>query len=190
MILILKISSIFVTALLGILSLLFNFRDDEGKITHQGKLILSTMLLSFFISIVTTITESFQGAKDAQDQLAKTVKVLHEFSRTQSPITRAKIIYRLELPQDNASVRNYSTLLDELVMTNADQFLHDITSVDQLQMQSSNKGLRRSASDMNGDPISISVEYNSKYWPSEAYEALSSTVLTYSFLLFIKKENV
>jgi len=58
MILALKIFSIFITALLGILSLLFNFRNDEGRITNQGKLILTFILISSFTSIITTIIES------------------------------------------------------------------------------------------------------------------------------------
>lgn len=191
MILALKIFSIFITALLGILSLLFNFRNDEGRITNQGKLILTIILLSSFASIITTIIESNQNKIEAQEQLAKTTKVLHEFSRTQTPITRAKITYWLELPQSNIEVSNYSRYVDELIASNADQFLDPITSVDQLFDKSSNPNLEVNSLDQNGSPINVEIKINSKYWPSpEEYEALSSVALFYSFSMYINKYSV
>ncbi|MBX9895341.1 MAG: hypothetical protein K2Y09_09200 [Nitrosomonas sp.] len=191
MILALKIFSIFITTVLGILSLFFNFRNDEGRITNPGKLILTIILLSSFTSIITTIIESNESKIEAQEQLAKTTKVLHEFSRTQTPITRAKITYWLELPQSNIEVSNYSRYVDELIASNADQFLDPITSADQLFDKSSNPNLEVNSLDQNGNPISVEIKINSKYWPSpKEYEALSSVALFYSFSMYIKKNNV
>lgn len=181
MILALKIFSIFITTLLGVLSLFFNFRNDEGRISDQGKLVLAIMLLSSFTSVVTTIVESNESKIEAQEQLAKTTKVLHEFSRTQTPITRVKIMYWLELPQSNIEVSNYSRYVDELIANNADQLFDE----------SSNPNLGVNSFDQNGNPISVEIKINSKYWPSsEKYEALSSVALLYSFSMYINKNNI
>lgn len=191
MFLALKIFSIFITALLGILSLLFNFRNDEGRITNQGKLILTIILLSSFTSIITTIIESNESKIEAQEQLARTTKVLHEFSRTQTPITRAKISYWLELPQSNIEVSSYSRYIDELIANNADQFLDPITSVDQLFDESSNSNLKVTSLDQSGNPIYVEIKVNSKYWPSsKEYKALSSVGLLYSLSMYINKNSI
>lgn len=192
MILILKISSIIITTSLGILSLFFNFKSDEGNITKGGKLILVTILFSSFISVITTIIEANESKNEAQEQLARTSQVLHEFNRTQTPITQLKITYWLELPKSNIEVQNYIASLDKYITTNMDKILNvEVPIFDEVNKKFLSTGLSAASTDFNGELLSVHIEPFSEYWPSSTgNKNLSSSTIGYSFIIAIRKNKI
>ncbi|PXX07429.1 hypothetical protein C8R27_1525 [Nitrosomonas ureae] len=192
MVLILKISSIVITTSLGILSLLFNFRSDEGKITKGGKLILMIMLFSSSISVITTIIEANESKNQAQEQLARTTQVLHEFNRTQTPITHVEIAYWLELPKNNIEVQNYIASLDDYIATNMDEIMRvEIPIFDEVNKKYLSTGLSVASLGFNGELSTVHIEPQSEYWPSSTENNnLSSSARSYSFTIAIRKNII
>lgn len=179
MILVLKILSIIVTTALGVMSLLFNFKGEDGNVTNAGKLILIVMLSASFIGVATTIVESNGSKKEAQEQLLRTTKVLHEFNRTQSPITEVELTYWLRFPDDNDEVKKYSESIDQVVQNNIEDLLSIPSSID----------LDVSSIDKNGNPLSIHIDPDSSYWP-KAEENIASIAMYYSFTVYIKRKEI
>ena len=149
-ILILKIISFFLSTFLGILSLIFNFKDEEKKLNGIGKTILIFMIVAFFISISITVIEIEEGKNDAINQLSRTNQVLNEFNRTQTPITRLKITYWLELPKNNIEVQNYITSLDKYITNNMDKVMEvELPIFDEVNRKFVSSGLRSSVIGFN-----------------------------------------
>ncbi len=179
MILALKIFSVIVTTALGIMSLLYNFKGEDGAVTKVGKLIIWVMLSAFILSVITTIVESNDSKNEAQEQLERTTRVLHEFNRTQSPITKVELTYWLHLPDDNNEVKEYKAYIDKEIKGN----IEDILSIP------SRSELDAASIDVNGEPLNIHIKPESRYWP-HVQKGLSSVARFYTFSIYMKREKV
>lgn len=150
------------------------------------------MLFSSSISVITTIIESNESKNEAQEQLARTTQVLHEFNRTQTPITHLKITYWLELPKNNIEVQNYIASLDDYITTNMDEIMNvEVPIFDEVNKKFLSSGLSTASVGFNGELLSVHIEPLSEHWPSSTgNNNLSTSALSFSFTIAIRKNNI
>jgi hypothetical protein len=160
------------------MSLFVNFKDTNGNVTSKGKLVLIIMLLALLVGVATTIAESNVNKKEAQEQLARTTKVLHEFNRTQSPITKLQITYWLLLPTDYEEVNSYMKKVDSFINKNFEELYAFPSTID----------LPIISVDIKKNPT-VAIKRDSKFWPTTE-KKLISILNTYTFSVYIRKDPI
>lgn len=162
----LKLFMAFLTGILGLIGLLFKFRDDNGQITAGGFTIIFGIIISLFIAFSITVYETRISTIAAKEQLERTQNVLIEFNRTQQPIKRLYVTYHFDFPEDDDLVNDYIEMIERIVSHNKEKLMS-------IPHHEEYKGFEIITIDINEEPISISIEQDSLYWPKNDYEVIA-----------------
>jgi len=111
----LKFFGIFISGVLGILSLLVNFKED-GKITKWGRRAVIWLVLSFIFSASIQSIEFNQGQTKALEEQAKTQKMLLEINRGIYPLNAQTLSfkYSIDFPINGKAISPYVNKLRQI----------------------------------------------------------------------------
>lgn len=167
----LKLLIAFLTGILGLIGMLFKFRSKSGQITTGGFVIIFGIIISTFIAIIITIYETKNSTLAAREQLERTQNVLMEFNRTQQPINKLKITYWFDFPEDDRLVNDYIMEIERIVSHNKEKLMEIPPSEDF-------KGLNITTYNIDDEPLTITIEPDSLYWPRNDYEVIARIAFT------------
>ena len=102
-----KVAGAIIGGALGIVGVLFNFKDQNGRVTRWGTVVILGIALSAIVGIVTSIIEGFKGRLEAAQQATRTEQLLTGLTRLMQPITDVQISYWITLPPESPLVRSY-----------------------------------------------------------------------------------
>lgn len=154
---VLKITSVLITAILGVAGLLANYRDRYGKLTRAGVAVLSGMLISAAVGVITTTIESYNVKTASAQQAARTEALLRELKRSVLPITQLGMSYYLEVPQTFPPVARYVERLEAGLAELMPQ-LKDVSQVEPV-------GLSAISFDEHDNVLTVSIKKESSLWP-------------------------
>lgn len=112
----LKFLALFSTGIWGVISLLTDYRDKEGKITPWGRRALIGVILSTFVAIVTQVIETYNDQRSSKESADRNYKLLTEINRAVYPLSPAKDLFvsaSATIPLTDTFVAGYAARLKE-----------------------------------------------------------------------------
>lgn len=175
-----KVAGAIIGGVLGVVGVLFNFKDQDGRITRWGVIVILGIALSAVVGIVTSITEGFKGRLEAAQQAARTEQLLTGLTRLMQPISDVEISFWVKLPPEAPLVRSYLKKLSKEVERRAPE-LKKIFPIDQ--------NFHVTSEDRDGS-WTITIGQKSKSWPSGDEFAIGQLARSFNFSLHLRKNPI
>jgi hypothetical protein len=166
---------------LGVTGLIFDFKNSAGRLNRTGYYVLAGIIVAAFVGMGSSVLEAYKAESEAKQQRARTEQLLREIDRAVQPITMLKTTYWLEIVPK-----------DEVVTSYIDQIRRTIENkIDDLRKRSSTQdGVYASATDIDGDPLSITIDQKSALWPHDDASYIGDAAREFAFGIFMMREPV
>jgi hypothetical protein len=166
---------------LGVAGLIFDFKNSAGRLNRTGYCVLAGIILAALVGMGTSVVEAYKAGAEAKQQIARTEQLLHEIDRAVQPITMLQTTYWLEIVPKDPVVRSY---IDQ-IRTTVEKKIDDLR-----RMGPTKDGLYTSATDINGDPLSIEIDEKSALWPHDNAVYIAEAAKEFAFSIFMMKTPV
>ncbi len=181
LIVVLKIAGAVVAGGLGILGVLTNVRNSDGRLNRWGISVLIGIILSSLLALLGFIFEGYKAKSDVASQLARTEKLLNELNRNRQPITQLEIVFWAKFPKEHPIVKSYFAKLSKAVNDNLEELL-------EVDFNKREVNLEITATGLQGEVISAEVKRDSPHWPDKEEEVLGKVALSFGFThVFFRK---
>lgn len=181
----LKVVGAIVTALLGIVGVLVNFKDAEGKLTKWGYLVIVGIAASSLTVVGAVVAEGYKAQLTAAEQLARTQQLLQEVNRAIQPITQLKMSYWVRLPKNNRLFSDYTSRVSKSIRDNIDAIR---ASLPQPEKKWNDTSVIVASSD--GEPITIHIGKNSSLMPNVSQSYMGNLGYLMAFSVYIFKNPI
>ena len=118
----LKMVSIVLTGILGVVALLVDFRDEKGKVTRWGRWSLIGVIVGTLVSAAMTgfemVREEAQSQQTAQESLElsqKTSKIMQDINRSLNPLKDVQFSFSVDVSLKDAAFAGYKERLEQRV---------------------------------------------------------------------------
>lgn len=182
----LKLVSMVLAGLFGVLALLVDFKDKAGNITKWGRVALIGVIASATVSLSSQLVEHWQSELSARhawlkaaEQLERSKKIvshLVELERSIQPLEVPKVTVALTLPTNFSGGEQFVSKLRSLGKKIRDKKIDNTSRSTEYFINSSREGL----------PTSFRIDQRSSLFPSregtpELYSLLAQTGVNFSF---------
>lgn len=190
----LKVIGALLGGVLGVLGVLFNFRQSDNRITGWGIVILVGIVISAAAGIFGSIVEGYKAKSEAALQSTRTEALLKEVSRAIQPITQLKITYWFKLPSEAPGVPAYVDRVSKSIEAQLGQLPTMVTSSEDEAKANPlialSKDVHVTASGINDEPLTIDLGLHSPLWPRGKEPPVGLVTLDFHFKVFIKKTPI
>jgi len=186
-----KVASTFTTAALGVAAVLFDYYDDEERLTRWGYCVLFGIGLSATTGILATVFEAQKSKAESFAQLTRNEAILKELERTIQPIAELQLRYWLEIPPGIPAVNSYIKRVSEGV--EARKTLLSTALLPKTKSDSPlTKGLDAWSVEADGQILEIEITKDSDLWPhmDGAEATILGAMMSPTLSLFILKNPV
>ena len=104
------------TAAFGVYGLGVNARDDRGRLTKQGKVVLGGLIVSALITGVIQTGEFVENRQAAADQLTRSQQVLLAVERNVYQLQPLSVTFELEYSMKGPALASYSARLQKAIV--------------------------------------------------------------------------
>src|SRR5262245_44793518 len=115
---ILRLLGIVLSGVFGVLGLLTEYKDKDGKVTRWGKTALAGICLSTVVALAAGVRESRKATRAAPDaerqtrlQLQRSNEILADLGRTLDPLTNIRISFAVKFPLNTEQFATYRNRL-------------------------------------------------------------------------------
>lgn len=178
----LKVVGATITGVLGVAGLIFDFKDDGGKLTRAGRSVLTGIIASALVAAAASSVETYKAKSENARQLARTEQLLHELSRAIQPISKLEAGYWVEVRSGNPTIEAYLKRVDSEIESRIEQLRNIEIGKD--------TGLNAISVDWNGDPLTVEISNKSDLWPNKKEAFIAMAAQTYRYTVFIFKEPI
>jgi hypothetical protein len=106
------------TAAFGVYGLGVNARDDAGRLTKQGTVVLGGLIVSALITGVIQTGEFVEKRQEAADQLVQSQEVLMGVERNVYPLQPLSMWFELEYSMKDPALSSYAVRLQKAIADN------------------------------------------------------------------------
>jgi hypothetical protein len=177
----LKVVSAATSGVLGICGIFGKYTNRSGALTPNGRLMVTAIACSTVIAVLASAGESYKAKLDAAQEADRARKTLTDLNRNLQPITMLRLTYFVEFPKNNPMVKAYTAYLSkalDLKRMSAHQF--DPT-------YSPPHDTNISASDVDGEPLDVTIGPESEYWPNNEFKDLGVVAETTLYSVIINR---
>ncbi len=168
---------------LGVAGLIFDFKNSDGRLNRTGYYVLAGIILAALVGMGTSLVEAHKAGSEAKQQMARTEQLLHEIDRAVQPITMLKTYHRLEIVPKDPVVTSY---IDQ-IRTTVENEIDDLRKEGPAPLKD---GLHTSATDIHGDPLSVTIDEKSALWPHDNAAYIGDAAREFAFGIFIMRTPV
>ncbi len=178
-----KIAGAAIAGALGIVAVIFEFKNNAGRVNKWGALVIIGIFLSTLLVMFSSIVESQKASVVANERAARTEKLLNQLSRSIQPITKLEITYWIKLPHDEPIVSSYINYITAVVDNYAEELVSvpTITGLD---------GIDASVIGKNDEILTVSIEPNSEFWPTGEHAIIGDLARYFTFSVHIRKDAI
>ena len=177
-----KVAGVVIGGVLGVVGVLFNFKNPSGHITVPGKFVIAGIVLSAVVGIITSVTEGINARREAVKQATKTEQVLKELSRAIQPITELRITYFITLPSKSPLVRSYLQKLSR-------ELESKLPGLEEDSPIRPDPDLHVTSRDADG-AITIDISQKSKFWPRKDDGVIGLFAAIFNFSIHLRRTPI
>ncbi|MFB1487245.1 MULTISPECIES: hypothetical protein [unclassified Thiocapsa] len=177
----LKLISTTLAGAFGVLALLVEYKDENGKVTKWGKIALWGVIISTMVSFSMQLLEHLNAEISAQAASIRSNKILTqlvELERASQPLDKPELTIVLQIPNDFVGGEAFLSSLRTLGKELRDRKIDSSSSLSSEYIVNSHQ---------NGRVMSFSIDRRSSYFPNrntdpDLYSFLAQTGVKLAFI--------
>lgn len=173
----------FCGGVLGVLGIFNVFKSSANKLTAWGYLAVA-------ITITTTVASMYLSKRDRLDAereklLAqqKINNILAAVNKAKHPLGNVELLAWTVLPNSNANIEKYKEYIKAAIKKRAPDVIYT-------KHPRINEDLKEDVRDMNGNPLIITIDQKSKYWPKSNFKTMSSISMFFGVNICVNLEKI